>query len=572
MKCGNCHREIVSDSYFCTWCDHFLPAPELGERAGLFARFFAASIDPLIGLVVYLLAIGLFGSISPDSGVMTAVIFPFVYFVWFLTLLRKGKTPGKLLLGLQVVDHRNGEIPGFARMFVREGFGKIISGLFLGLGYFWAIFDRNHQAWHDKIAGTVVLKVHRSRIEQPAIVPEITPDYMELPPEAPTAANRTMPPLSGAPDSSRSATTDAFAGPDSNRWHEATEVQSAAPPRATPSELAVYPKHTLIDDPAQESRGPPIPPSAGTATSKKTLTMESGTQSTFLQAMRENTALALALAGFLAGGLAVYLVHIRHESQTALVRETSGIDSVQPNREDEKVRALNERLARLEAEHQQKFTGQSPELASTMPRPESSANSSGTADHPEFAPAIRIGDRYTYETVDPDDSKQNNITHREIIGFSDGHYLQRNINAKSGYTRLLHYDPSWNLISTGRPNGVEITFVPPLKYFDFPLFVGKTWEGRSVKTDLKTGASYTHILHGAVTGKENITIPAGTFETYKIVLNIEMLEGRKRTVGKDVSWYAPAARRTVRSETESQDPDTGVVSRKTIKLLSFELK
>lgn len=138
MQCGNCQREIVSDSYFCTWCDHFIPAPEHGEKAGLFARSFAACIDPLIGLFLYLLAIGLFSGISPDSGAMAAVIFPFAYFVWFLTLLRKGRTPGKLLLGLQVVDHRNGEIPGFARMFVRELFGKFISGLFSG----WAIFGR----------------------------------------------------------------------------------------------------------------------------------------------------------------------------------------------------------------------------------------------------------------------------------------------------------------------------------------------------------------------------------------------------------------------------------------------
>jgi uncharacterized RDD family membrane protein YckC len=43
-------------------------------------------------------------------------------------------------------------------MLVRETVGKIISGFFLALGYFWAIFDRDSQAWHDKIAGTTVLK------------------------------------------------------------------------------------------------------------------------------------------------------------------------------------------------------------------------------------------------------------------------------------------------------------------------------------------------------------------------------------------------------------------------------
>lgn len=115
-------------------------------------------IDPLIALILWGLAVGIFGSISEDLGGLVAIILPLVYFIWFLTLLRKGLTPGKKLLGLQVVNHQTGEIPGFGKMFLREIVGRFISGLFFGVGYFWAIFDKNAQAWHDKIAGTVVIK------------------------------------------------------------------------------------------------------------------------------------------------------------------------------------------------------------------------------------------------------------------------------------------------------------------------------------------------------------------------------------------------------------------------------
>jgi len=59
---------------------------------------------------------------------------------------------------IRAADKRSGGLPGFGRMLLRETLGKIVSGLFLGLGYFWAVFDRDSQAWHDKIAGTVVLK------------------------------------------------------------------------------------------------------------------------------------------------------------------------------------------------------------------------------------------------------------------------------------------------------------------------------------------------------------------------------------------------------------------------------
>jgi len=43
-------------------------------------------------------------------------------------------------------------------MFIREIFGRILSALFFSLGYIWALFDKNSQALHDKLAGTVVLK------------------------------------------------------------------------------------------------------------------------------------------------------------------------------------------------------------------------------------------------------------------------------------------------------------------------------------------------------------------------------------------------------------------------------
>jgi hypothetical protein len=61
------------------------------------------------------------------------------------------------MLDIRVVDKRNASEPGLGRMLVRETFGKLISGCFLGLGWFWAIWDRDAQAWHDKVVNTLVL-------------------------------------------------------------------------------------------------------------------------------------------------------------------------------------------------------------------------------------------------------------------------------------------------------------------------------------------------------------------------------------------------------------------------------
>lgn len=158
MHCPGCQKEIVADAYFCNWCSVFTPAQGAGRKANLFARWMALAIDPMIAVVLWFAGSSVFALISEDLAVLVAVLFPFVYFVWYLTLFRKGQTPGKLLLGLQVVDAQTGQIPGFGRMLLREVVGRFVSGLFFGIGYFWAIIDKNGQAWHDKLASTVVLK------------------------------------------------------------------------------------------------------------------------------------------------------------------------------------------------------------------------------------------------------------------------------------------------------------------------------------------------------------------------------------------------------------------------------
>jgi len=158
MTCPTCTKEIAPDSFFCRWCDQFVPSPGRGKKAGLFARWLALVIDPMIALTLYFAGIIVFGAFSKDFGLAAAIVLPLLYFGWFLSLLRKGRTPGKSVLGLQVVDHQTGDIPGFGKMFVREIVGRFLSGLFFGIGYFWALFDKDAQAWHDKLAGTVVIK------------------------------------------------------------------------------------------------------------------------------------------------------------------------------------------------------------------------------------------------------------------------------------------------------------------------------------------------------------------------------------------------------------------------------
>jgi uncharacterized RDD family membrane protein YckC len=67
-----------------------------------------------------------------------------------------GATPGKIALGLKVVDARTGGAPGIGQLILRF-FAYFVSAFPLYLGFLWAAIDRRKQGWHDKIARTIVI-------------------------------------------------------------------------------------------------------------------------------------------------------------------------------------------------------------------------------------------------------------------------------------------------------------------------------------------------------------------------------------------------------------------------------
>lgn len=160
MNCPKCKKEIDADRLFCLWCETFVPAPDAGVKAGIFRRWLATAIDPAIAVISYLLIVAVLGSaVSGGAGKVAVAALVFVgYAAFYLSLLAKGMTPGKYILGERVVMKLDGGAPGLGVMLLREVVGKIISGLVFGLGFFWALFDKDNQAWHDKIAATVVVK------------------------------------------------------------------------------------------------------------------------------------------------------------------------------------------------------------------------------------------------------------------------------------------------------------------------------------------------------------------------------------------------------------------------------
>jgi uncharacterized RDD family membrane protein YckC len=181
------------------------PAPGY-EYAGFWRRFWAYLVDSLIlGIPMALLAVPLLGStfssfsslVAPDaflfdpttgryvanptviaaltqairSAEVVFVLFYGIEILYFaLAWSRRGASLGQQLLGVEVRNEETGAWIGFRRGCVRA-FGYLVSGLPFDLGFMWAAFDARKQGWHDKMAGTVVVRKTSRRVTPPPLPP-----------------------------------------------------------------------------------------------------------------------------------------------------------------------------------------------------------------------------------------------------------------------------------------------------------------------------------------------------------------------------------------------------------------
>jgi uncharacterized RDD family membrane protein YckC len=149
----------------------YRPGPAPGLRyAGFWIRFAAYVIDALplsllaalvkVSVVVTTCTSGGSGvSIctsrvdGPGATIVTAVLG--VY--WIVTWSQLGGSLGQRALGLRVVSADDGGNIGVGRAVLRFA-GYLVSAIPFAIGLMWAGFDPRKQGWHDKIAGTFVVR------------------------------------------------------------------------------------------------------------------------------------------------------------------------------------------------------------------------------------------------------------------------------------------------------------------------------------------------------------------------------------------------------------------------------
>lgn len=149
--------------------EHSTPEGPL-EYVGFWARVGAALIDSIIVLVLttpLLLAIyspDYFSAArgSPLAGVANILIswvLPALGVILFW--LYRQATPGKMVVSARVVDAQTGNSLTTGQAIGRY-LGYFVSTIPLCLGLLWVAFDPRKQGWHDKLAGTVVIRRDRA--------------------------------------------------------------------------------------------------------------------------------------------------------------------------------------------------------------------------------------------------------------------------------------------------------------------------------------------------------------------------------------------------------------------------
>jgi uncharacterized RDD family membrane protein YckC len=134
------------------------------QYAGFWIRVAAALIDTVIFVLVFSIPLTLiYGSgywTSPQTvtgfwDITVQYIAPIVITVWFWT--KYLGTPGKMILRLRVVDANTGQAVSTPKAIGRY-LGYYVSALPLMLGFIWVGIDSKKQGFHDKLAGTVVVR------------------------------------------------------------------------------------------------------------------------------------------------------------------------------------------------------------------------------------------------------------------------------------------------------------------------------------------------------------------------------------------------------------------------------
>ncbi len=149
------------------------PANEDLVYAGFWIRFASTMIDTALILMVtipLLLSVygwqyfdpTVYGGTAGTADIVINYVLPAIAVVLFWKA--RQATPGKMLLDMRIVDAETGGPPSTQALLIRY-VGYLVASIPLCLGFAWVGWDPRKQGWHDKMAGTVVVRPTRHGVK-----------------------------------------------------------------------------------------------------------------------------------------------------------------------------------------------------------------------------------------------------------------------------------------------------------------------------------------------------------------------------------------------------------------------
>jgi uncharacterized RDD family membrane protein YckC len=134
------------------------------EYVGFWARVGAALIDTILILIICVPVLTMiYGQQYWSSSKLIQGPADFLI-TWFLPAVAvvlfwvyREATPGKIAISARIVDARTGGHPSTGQ-FIGRYLAYYVSMIPLMIGILWVAFDPRKQGWHDKLAGTVVVR------------------------------------------------------------------------------------------------------------------------------------------------------------------------------------------------------------------------------------------------------------------------------------------------------------------------------------------------------------------------------------------------------------------------------
>lgn len=134
------------------------------EYVGFWSRVGASLIDTVLLMIILLPIVHVIYGPSywvSDSFVqgpadfLVSWVMPAIAVIMFW--IARQATPGKMAIGAKIVDASTGRAASVGQL-VGRYLGYYVSIIPFFLGIFWVAFDDRKQGWHDKLAGTVVVR------------------------------------------------------------------------------------------------------------------------------------------------------------------------------------------------------------------------------------------------------------------------------------------------------------------------------------------------------------------------------------------------------------------------------